>query len=137
MKIVKKNSFLKSALSVILSIAVLNMSFATPQVEQMVVLKAGTVVPLETVSLIKSDNATVGRTIDFRVTRDIEVDGETVIPAGAIAKGQVTRSDKAGLAIILGLFVFILFLFMKGKDGEIPPGFSFDANVASTINIEA
>ena len=176
MKIVKKNSFLKSALSVILSIAVLNMSFATPQVEQMVVLKAGTVVPLETVSLIKSDNATVGRTIDFRVTRDIEVDGETVIPAGAIAKGQVTRSqkakglgkagfvevkiksvtavdgqevylsggninqegdDKAGLAIILGLFVCILFLFMKGKDGEIPPGFSFDANVASTINIEA
>ena len=153
----------------------LNLSFASAPVEQVVVLKAGTVIPLETMNVIKSDNATVGRTIDLRVTRDVEVDGQTVIPAGSIAKGQVTRSqkakglgkagfleiqiksvtavdgqevylaggnvseegdDKATLAIVLGLFVCILFFFMKGKNAEIPPGFSFDSNVASTINIQ-
>jgi len=174
MRIFKKKPIFKS-LAVILSLAVLNLSFASAPVEQVVVLKAGTVIPLETMNVIKSDNATVGRTIDLRVTRDVEVDGQTVIPAGSIAKGQVTRSqkakglgkagfleiqiksvtavdgqevylaggnvseegdDKATLAIVLGLFVCILFLFMKGKNAEIPPGFSFDSNVASTINIQ-
>lgn len=174
MRIFKKKPIFKS-LAVMLSLAVLNLSFASAPVEQVVVLKAGTVIPLETINVIKSDNATVGRTIDLRVTRDVEVDGQTVIPAGSIAKGQVTRSqkakglgkagfleiqiksvtavdgqevylaggnvneegdDKATLAIVLGLFVCILFLFMKGKNAEIPPGFSFDSNVASTINIQ-
>ena len=174
MRIFKKKPIFKS-LAVMLSLAVLNLSFASAPVEQVVVLKAGTVIPLETINVIKSDNATVGRTIDLRVTRDVEVDGQTVIPAGSIAKGQVTRSqkakglgkagfleiqiksvtavdgqevylaggnvseegdDKATLAIVLGLFVCILFFFMKGKNAEIPPGFSFDSNVASTINIQ-
>lgn len=174
MRIFKKKPIFKSV-AVMLSLAVLNLSFASAPVEQVVVLKAGTVIPLETINVIKSDNATVGRTIDLRVTRDVEVDGQTVIPAGSIAKGQVTRSqkakglgkagfleiqiksvtavdgqevylaggnvseegdDKATLAIVLGLFVCILFLFMKGKNAEIPPGFSFDSNVASTINIQ-
>ena len=174
MRIFKKNAIFKSV-AVMLSLAVLNLSFASAPVEQVVVLKAGTVVPLETINVIKSDNATVGRTIDLKVTRDVEVDGQTVIPAGSIAKGQITRSekakglgkpgfleiqiksvqavdgqdvylaggnvseegdDKATLAIVLGIFVCILFLFMKGKNAEIPPGLSFDSNVASTINIQ-
>ena len=174
MKIFKKKPIFKSV-AVMLSLAMLNLSFASAPVEQVVVLKAGTVIPLETMNVIKSDNATVGRTLDLRVTRDVEVDGQTVIPAGSIAKGQITRSqkakglgkagfleiqiksvtavdgqevylaggnvseegdDKATLAIVLGIFVCILFLFMKGKNAEIPPGFSFDSNVASTINIQ-
>lgn len=174
MRIFKKKPIFKSV-AVMLSLAVLNLSFASAPVEQVVALKAGTVIPLETINVIKSDNATVGRTIDLRVTRDVEVDGQTVIPAGSIAKGQVTRSqkakglgkagfleiqiksvtavdgqevylaggnvseegdDKATLAIVLGIFVCILFLFIKGKNAEIPPGFSFDSNVASTINIQ-
>ena len=174
MRIFKKKPIFKSV-AVMLSLAVLNLSFASAPVEQVVALKAGTVIPLETINVIKSDNATVGRTIDLRVTRDVEVDGQTVIPAGSIAKGQVTRSqkakglgkagfleiqiksvtavdgqevylaggnvseegdDKATLAIVLGIFVCILFLFVKGKNAEIPPGFSFDSNVASTINIQ-
>lgn len=174
MRIFKKKPIFKS-LAVMLSLAVLNLSFASSPVEQVVVLKAGTVIPLETINVIKSDNATVGRTIDLRVTRDVDVDGQTVIPAGSIAKGQITRSqkakglgkagfleiqiksvtavdgqevylaggnvseegdDKATIAIVLGIFVCILFLFMKGKNAEIPPGFSFDSNVASTVNIQ-
>ena len=94
MRIIKNKSMFKS-LAVMLSLAVLNLSFGSVPVEQAVVLKAGTVVSLETINAIKSDKATVGRTIDLRVTRDIEVDGQTVIPAGSIAKGQITRSQKA------------------------------------------
>jgi hypothetical protein len=174
MRIFKKKPIFKS-LAVMLSLAVLNLSFASSPVEQVVVLKAGTVIPLETINVIKSENATVGRTIDLRVTRDVDVDGQTVIPAGSIAKGQITRSqkakglgkagfleiqiksvtavdgqevylaggnvseegdDKATIAIVLGIFVCILFLLVKGKNAEIPPGFSFDSNVASTVNIQ-
>lgn len=175
MKFLKNKSMFKS-LAVLMSLAVLNMSFASTPIEvQAVVLNAGTVIPLETINLIKSDNATVGRTIDLRVTRDVKAEGKTVIPAGSIAKGQITRSEKAkalgkagfleiqiksvtavdgqevylsggnvnetgddqqSLAIVLGLFVCILFLFLKGKNAEIPPGFSFSSNVASTMTIE-
>ena len=173
MKIIKKSMF--KSVAVMLSLAVLNLSFGSVPVEQAVVLKAGTVIPLETMNVIKSNNATVGQTIDLRVTRDVMAEGQTVIPAGSIAKGQITRSEKAKglgkagflsiqiksvtavdgqevylsggnvseegeekqtIAIVLGLFVCILFLFMKGKDAEIPPGFSFNSNVASTINIQ-
>ena len=93
MNFLKKSMF--KSVAVMLSLAVLNLSFGSVPVEQTVVLKAGTVIPLETINVIKSDNATVGRTIDLRVTRDVDVDGQTVIPAGSIAKGQVTRSEKA------------------------------------------
>jgi len=173
MKIIKKSMF--KSVAVMLSLAVLNLSFGSVPVEQAVVLKAGTVIPLETMNVIKSNNATVGQTIDLRVTRDVMAEGQTVIPAGSIAKGQITRSEKAKglgkagflsiqiksvtavdgqevylsggnvseegeekqtIAIVLGLFVCILFLFMKGKDAQIPPGFSFNSNVASTINIQ-
>ncbi|MDA9128439.1 hypothetical protein N9J65_06215 [Flavobacteriaceae bacterium] len=173
MKLLKQKSLFKS-IAVLLSMAILNMS-AAPIPTEAVVLNAGTIIPLETLNVIKSDMATVGRTIDLRVTRDVKVNGKTVINAGSIAKGQVTRAqkakglgkagyielqiksvtavdgqevylsggninetgdDKAGLAIVLGLFVCILFLLMKGKEAEFPAGFSFDANVASTITIE-
>ena len=81
MKFLKNKSMFKS-LAVFMSLAVLNMSFASTPIEvQAVVLNAGTVIPLETINLIKSDNATVGRTIDLRVTRDVKAEGKTVIPA--------------------------------------------------------
>lgn len=173
MKLIKNKLFSKT-LAVMMSMAVLNMT-AAPVPTEAVILNAGTVIPLQTINPIKSDMATVGRTIDLRVTRDVKVDGKTVITAGSIAKGQVTRAqkakglgkagyielqiksvtavdgqevyltggninetgdDKAGLAIVLGLFVCILFLLMKGKEAEFPAGFSFDANVASTVTIQ-
>ena len=173
MKFLKNKSISKS-LAVIMSLAILNIS-AAPVTLETVVLNAGTSIPLETMNVIKSNNATVGRTIDLRVTRDVKVDGQTVIQAGSIAKGQIIRSEKAkgigkagfleiqiksvtaidgqevylsggnineegddkqSLAIVLGIFVCILLLLIKGKDAEIPPGFSINSNVASTMNIE-
>lgn len=60
-----------------------------------VVINAGTKVSLETLSMIQSQFINVGQTIDFRVRTDIKVDDKVVIAAGAIAKGQVLRAQKA------------------------------------------
>jgi hypothetical protein len=40
-----------------------------------------------------------------------------------------------GLAIGLGIFICILFLFMEGKNAEIPPGYQVDAIVASNTTV--
>ena len=69
-------------------------SFKSPVIES-VTLNAGTLIPLETVSMIKSDLVTVGQVLDFRVTRDIVAEGKVVIPAGSIANGQVIRGQRA------------------------------------------
>lgn len=61
------------------------------------------------------------------------IDGKEVqLSSGNIYKeGQ----DKSTLSIVLGIFVCILFLFMKGKNAEIPPGYQVDATVASNTTI--
>lgn len=174
MKTLKKKSVSKS-LAVLMSLAILNLTTAAPLNLETVVLNAGTIVPLETMNVISSENTNVGQTIDLRVTRDVKADGQTVIPAGSIAKGQIVRSDKAKgigkagfleiqiksitavdgqevylsggnineegedkqtLAIVLGIFVCVLLLLIKGKNAEIQPGFSFNSNVATTMNIQ-
>ena len=86
--------------------------------------------------------------VDFRVKTDVKVDNKVVIAAGAIAKGQVVRGQKAKglgkegddqqtLAIVLGVFVCILFLFLKGKNATVPSGFQLNSSVASTVTINA
>lgn len=71
-------------------------STATSMAEN-VVLKAGTPIPMQLVNTVTGKNSTVGQVIDFRVTNDIVVNGKTVIPAGSIAKAQVTRAKKNGI----------------------------------------
>jgi hypothetical protein len=171
-KILESNYVKHCAL--LLAVSILTMSFKMPGNAD-VVLNAGTGIPLETVSMIQSDLVSVGQTIDFRVKYDVKVDGKTVVAAGAIAKGQVMRAqrakglgkegfieiqiksvtaadgqevyltggnvyqegeDKQTLSIVLGLFVCILFLTMKGKNAQVPPGYSVNSAVASTITIK-
>lgn len=171
------NKILKSMyvkpIALVLVTAILSMSFKMRG--DGVVLNAGTSVPLETVSMIRSDQVSVGQSIDFRVKFDVKVGDKTVIAAGSIAKGQVMRAqkakgvgkegfveiqiksvqavdgqevflsggnvynegeDKQTLAILLGVFVCLLFLTMKGKNAEVPPGYSVNAAVATTVTIK-
>ncbi len=79
----------------LMAFAMLTMSFTMPG--DMVILKAGTNVPLELVSTLSSNSVKSGQMVDFRVLEDIKVNGKTVISAGSIAKGQVTRAKKNGL----------------------------------------
>ncbi len=60
-----------------------------------VVLKAGTPVMLELITNVNSNKFHAGDMVDFRVTNDVKVKGEVVIPAGSIAKGQVTYTSKS------------------------------------------
>ena len=62
-----------------------------------VTLRGGTPIPMQLSTTVNSKNVTVGQVIDFKVTRDIQADGVTVIPAGSIAKAQVVRAKKNGI----------------------------------------
>ena len=156
----KKSNRIKSV-AFFMSLLVLFVSWTPPK--PAVVLKAGTNIPLETLSQISTATIAVGQIIDFRVTRDIVADDVIVIEAGSIAKGQVVRADvpkaigkpgfvevkvtsvnavdgqevfltggnvtqegddKAVIAIVLGVFLCLLFLLKKGKDGVVPAGFT-------------
>ncbi len=55
--------------------------------------------------------------VDFKVRYDVKVDGITAIAAGAIAKGQVMRADKAKGLGKEG-FVEILIKSVTAKDGQ-------------------
>lgn len=81
--------------ALLLALVMLMSSFKVPVYASAAVLKAGTTINFETTTTIKSGSMLAGQVIDFRVTRDVVADGNVVIPAGSIAKGQVVRSEKA------------------------------------------
>lgn len=79
---------------VILSMALLAMSglaFAQKQVT----IKGGTIVPVEAVKNVRATEVQVGQNVDFRVTRDIVVDGVVAIPTGTIVKGSVYEAKRS------------------------------------------
>lgn len=63
-----------------------------------VVIKAGTIVPVQSVNSLKAADAAEGQTVDFRVVQDIVIDGVNVIPSGSLVKGKVTLAKKSSLA---------------------------------------
>lgn len=63
--------------------------------QKKVTLKAGTPVILATVETVTSKTTVSGNAIDFKVVTDVIVDGNVVIPAGTIAKGQASNVSKA------------------------------------------
>ena len=76
--------------------ALLMMSFAMtgPVTPITIQLPAGTRVTLETTRIISSETLQIGQMVDFKVTSDVKVNGNVVIPAGSLATGQVMRTDK-------------------------------------------
>ena len=63
--------------------------------QNQVVLKAGTPIVLETVTPVTSKTASMGTVVDFKVISDVRVGNAVVIPAGTIAKGQVSSVHRA------------------------------------------
>ena len=63
--------------------------------QKQVTIKGGTIVPLESTAKIKAADVNVGQTVDFRVSRDVLVDGIVAIPCGTIAKGTVYEAKKS------------------------------------------
>jgi len=72
--------------------------------------------------------------VEIQIKSVNAVDGQQVYLSG----GNIFQEgeDKQTLSILLGVFVCILFLTMKGENAQVPAGYEIDATVASTLNIE-
>ena len=68
------------------------------QTDKEVVVKAGTIVLLQSVNQVKAADVEEGQMVDFRVVRDVLVDGICAIPSGTLVKGKVTEAKKSSLA---------------------------------------
>ena len=84
------------------------------------VLKAGTLVVLETTNPISSQNAQIGQSVPLRVKYDVKADGQTVIKAGSPATGQVSDAmHRKGMG--KQGFVNIRATAMQAVDGQMVP----------------
>lgn len=66
-------------------------SFAQKQVT----VKAGTLVPFQSVNTVKAADVDEGQKLNFRVSRDIIVDGVTAIPYGSMVNATVLKAKKS------------------------------------------
>jgi len=61
-----------------------------------VTIPAGTALPLELTTAVSSETAQVETPVSARLRRAVSIDGETVLPAGAVVNGEVSEVDRAG-----------------------------------------
>ena len=61
-----------------------------------IVLRDGTDMAVVTTEEISSKTATEGDPVNFKVEEDVKVDGQVVIRAGTLVKGEVANSTKSG-----------------------------------------
>ncbi len=69
-------------------------AFVFAQDKKEVTIKAGTIVPLESVNSVRASEVNLNQSVDFRVTSDVKVGDEVVIPRGTIAKGTVIEAKR-------------------------------------------
>ena len=81
----------KKTLILLLASAICTCSFA----QKKVTIKAGTIVPLESVQAVRATQVHEGEYVDFKVSRDVIVDGVVAIPTGTIAKGTVYEAKRS------------------------------------------
>lgn len=74
-------------------VAVANSSSADES--NQIVLRAGTEVPVQIISPVKAADVRKGQIVPFRVSKDICVNGVTLIPYGTIVRGTVYMAKKS------------------------------------------
>ena len=79
---------------VLLSLALCCMS-AMSFAQKEVTIKAGTLIPFQAVNTVKAADVDEGQKLNFRVARDIVVDGVTAIPYGSMANATITKAKKS------------------------------------------
>ena len=87
---------MKKFLLVLLS--VISVSASSGQETKTVVIKAGTIIPLQAVNTVKAADVDEGNVVDFRVSQDVNVDGYCAISRGTLVKGKVTEARKSSIA---------------------------------------
>ncbi len=63
--------------------------------QKTVTIKAGTTIPLEAIKTVRATAVHEGESVDFRVNRDVKIDGIVAIPTGTIAKGVVYEAKRS------------------------------------------
>lgn len=63
--------------------------------QKTVTIKGGTIVPVEAVRNVRATEVQVGQNVDFKVSRDVIVDGNVAIPVGTIVKGSVYEAKRS------------------------------------------
>lgn len=71
-------------------------SYVSAQSE--VTIKAGTIIPLQSINEVKAADVFEGQTVDFQVLQDIVVENVCIVPRGALVKGKVTEAKKSTIA---------------------------------------
>ena len=79
--------------------------FANTFAQKQVVIKAGSIVPLQSINQVKAADVSEGQTVDFNVIRDVNIDGVCAIPRGTLVKGKVVEARKSSLAGTKGRLV--------------------------------
>lgn len=92
---ITKNRNMKKFFSFIVAV-LLSSQMAFAQQEN--VLKAGTIIPLQSVNQVKAADVEEGQMVDFRVSQDIMLNGKCVIPRGYLVKGKVMEARKSSIA---------------------------------------
>lgn len=71
--------------------------------------------------------------VEIQIKSVSAVDGQEVFLSG----GNVYQEgeDNQVIAILLGIFICILFLTIKGENATVPPGYEMSSSVASTMHI--
>lgn len=80
--------------NLIFSLAFLAMS-ELAYAQKTVTIKGGTIVPVEAVKNVRATEVQVGQNVDFKVVRDVIVDGVVAIPVGTIVKGNVYEAKRS------------------------------------------
>ena len=80
--------------NLIFSLAFLAMS-ELAYAQKTVTIKGGTIVPVEAVRNVRATEVQVGQNVDFKVVRDVIVDGVVAIPVGTIVIGNVYEAKRS------------------------------------------
>lgn len=63
--------------------------------QKTVIVKAGTTVPLEALKTIRATEVHEEEFVDFKVSRDVKIDGVVAISAGTLAKGVIYEAKRS------------------------------------------
>lgn len=88
----------------------------TAAVPQTIRVPAGTVVELEFIDALSSKTSTTGQTFGLKLSQPVVIDGQSIIPAGAIGGGEVIDASRSGMGGRSGkLIVSGRFLEVQGQ----------------------
>ncbi|MGN1375651.1 MAG: hypothetical protein ACI4V5_03765 [Prevotella sp.] len=88
----------------ILSIIALFVS-SMAMAQEKVVIKAGTVIPLQAAKTVKAADLNEGQVVDFVTISPLTIDGKNVFESGTIVKGKVVEAKKSTIAGTKGRLV--------------------------------